>query len=104
MFRCADRRRPDPRQVRGRQRGLARMAGGAGRTAARPGPVPSHRSRVPGMSQVRERQHGDQLREMRMANVLGRQVRGRRMAQSRMPVDNRAEEEESEHFNNSILS
>jgi len=58
---CSDRRRPDRRQVRVRQRRLARMASGADRTTVGPRPVASHRSRVSGMSEIHKRRDGDEM-------------------------------------------
>lgn len=52
---------PYDRQVRGRQRGLGRVASGARRTAADPGPVAGHRPRVPGMPEVDYRGLGGEV-------------------------------------------
>lgn len=73
----SDRRRPDSRQARVCHRRLARMASGTDRTAVDPGSVASYRSRVPGMSEIGERGDGDEVREMRMADVFGQQMLGR---------------------------
>lgn len=71
------------------------MAGGIDRAAVDPGPVADHRARVPGLSEVGDRGHGDQVPPVRMAHVFGSQVPGRPMAQGRVRLDGRPEETES---------
>jgi len=72
------------------------VASGARRTAADSWSVTGHTARVSGMSEVDYRRLSGEVRTVRLADVSGQQMFGRRMAQGRMRLDSDQEKAKGE--------